>query len=403
MLPKFFQRISRCESVYDVIYVKYLLYKFFGFTIFTVDGRPQDGKVKLTAWDVFSLVRVLAMEAVVFYVSYTTLQSWESTGSSILDNGTRYTFVGGSLYISLVTLLNYRRYRGVWKTFAKMDRFDGRAKQINAPVDQRTQQIRVLQSIAGLIISFVLMTISGIAMVFWSEETSIYRWSIPVSVIFFNIPFLLMQHQVLIVTYLVYYRVQHLNATFEVHFIPQKEPTLVILAELPAPRSIHDKPTILHNLVIQWDEIRRIVQRISNEFYAQLIFVVLVSIMIVTFSLFALYRAFLTGDRVQMVRALMYMECDVYYLVMLVLFTWSADGIKREAVKTAVLAHKALRELENERVQDDLLLFSQMVNHQVPVIDCGVFLCDWKLVLSIFGTVTSYLVILIQFDASLVT
>lgn len=126
MLPKFFQRIARCESVYDVIYVKYLLYKFFGFTIFTVDGRPQDGKVKLTAWDVFSLVRVLAMEAVVFYVSYTTLQSRESTGSSILDNGTRYTFVGGSLYISLVTLLNYRRYRGVWKIFAKMDRFDGR-------------------------------------------------------------------------------------------------------------------------------------------------------------------------------------------------------------------------------------------------------------------------------------
>uniref|UniRef100_A0A1B0DCB2 Uncharacterized protein n=1 Tax=Phlebotomus papatasi TaxID=29031 RepID=A0A1B0DCB2_PHLPP len=69
---------------------------------------------------------------------------------------------------------------------------------------------------------------------------------------------------------------------------------------------------------------------------------------------------------------------------------------------TAILAHKAINLTTNTRSIDKLKQMANQINHRPPVITCGLFLFDWTLFYSLCGASTTYLVILIQFDASMV-
>lgn len=66
----------------------------------------------------------------------------------------------------------------------------------------------------------------------------------------------------------------------------------------------------------------------------------------------------------------------------------------------ATIIHRGINKCRDVQIKNDLKIFSQQLIHRVPVLSCGLFTYDWTLMYSLASAITTYLVILIQFDSS---
>lgn len=81
----------------------------------------------------------------------------------------------------------------------------------------------------------------------------------------------------------------------------------------------------------------------------------------------------------------------------------SCDLATKEAKKTGYLCYKLTQEIsgcsQSTGIRDDLILFAQLATNQAPYFSAaGFFNVDYTMLLSIFGSVTAYIVVLIQFN-----
>ncbi|XP_069696818.1 putative gustatory receptor 28a [Periplaneta americana] len=75
------------------------------------------------------------------------------------------------------------------------------------------------------------------------------------------------------------------------------------------------------------------------------------------------------------------------------------DHFKLQANRSAELVHKILTETQDPVAMQELNVFSlQLIHRKVQFTACGCFPLDFSLLHSIAGAVTTYLVILIQFQ-----
>ncbi|KXJ76994.1 hypothetical protein RP20_CCG008511 [Aedes albopictus] len=376
--------LSRADSIYDVVYLNYLFSKIFGMCIYTIteDGYGKRSIV-LTWSDVFPFLRLLCLQAVAFYVSYITADRLDTAGSRIMDFGLKYNLAIGSFYIFLLAIGSYRSLGNFWIMLDKLNQFDEWARQINAPVCQRTQKRRTWKSIALIILVLGIVVTSTFLLM--SEMSNGFMMSISMAVIFgcFGVPFSLFTHNLCLVGYLVGYRLNHLNATFMVHFVPPKKSNMVLLDELPVPKSNYNKSVVLHQIQLQWTEISQVVELICNTYYRQIIFITTATAIMSTFSVFVFYRAMISQDYGQRLTAIVYLQSNWYVMCLILVMIWVFDGIKQKAKRTAALVHKALRETSNDRIRDELMLFSSFLAHKKIMVNCYIFVCDWTLGMSV--------------------
>lgn len=86
-----------------------------------------------------------------------------------------------------------------------------------------------------------------------------------------------------------------------------------------------------------------------------------------------------------------------------VILAASCDLATKEAKKTGFLCYKLTQEIsacsQPQDVKDDLILFAQLATNQAPYFTAaGFFNVDYTMLLSILGSVTAYIVVLIQFN-----
>lgn len=80
----------------------------------------------------------------------------------------------------------------------------------------------------------------------------------------------------------------------------------------------------------------------------------------------------------------------------------SCDQAVNEAKSTAFLCYKLIQELstytDHQIIKDDLIIFAQQVSNRPPCINAaGFFNVNYTTLVSIIGSVTAYIVVLIQF------
>ncbi|EAT37763.1 AAEL010277-PA, partial [Aedes aegypti] len=396
--------LSSSDSIYDVVYLNYLLSKIFGMFIYTVTENGFGKRSMIFTWsDIFPIIRLLCLQATSLYISYAMADHMESTGSNIMDFGLKYNLAIGSFYIFLLAISSYRSFGSFWIMLDKLNQFDEWARQINAPVCHRTQKRRLWKAIVVIILLLTFVVISTGFLV--SEMSSGFGMPISMALIFgcFGVPFSLFTHNLSMIGYLVSYRLNHLNATLTAQFVPPKKSSMVLLDELPVPKSNYNKSVVLHQIQLQWTEICQVVELISKTYYRQIIFIATASTIMSTFSVFVFYRAMISQDYSQKLNAIVYLMSNWYVMLLILVMIGVFDGIKQKGKRTAALVHKALRETSNDRIRDELMLFSSFLAHKKIVVNCYIFVCDWTLGMSLISAIISYLVILIQFDASLVT
>lgn len=73
--------------------------------------------------------------------------------------------------------------------------------------------------------------------------------------------------------------------------------------------------------------------------------------------------------------------------------------IKSEGKKTSILFQKILiTQRRKDNIYGKVHLATLQLNHRRPLMSCGLFVIDWKLLMTIIGSIFSYLIILMQFE-----
>lgn len=88
-----------------------------------------------------------------------------------------------------------------------------------------------------------------------------------------------------------------------------------------------------------------------------------------------------------------------------VMISSASHYIKREATQTISICHKLMQDAQynnyNERIQNSLILFTQQIVQNIPEVNAaGFFNINYTLLLSIFGTVATQLIMLLQVNSS---
>uniref|UniRef100_A0A182VW99 Gustatory receptor n=1 Tax=Anopheles minimus TaxID=112268 RepID=A0A182VW99_9DIPT len=96
---------------------------------------------------------------------------------------------------------------------------------------------------------------------------------------------------------------------------------------------------------------------------------------------------------------MVYTTITLLYSTLFFLLVKLGNDLKSEGRQTAVLVHKAINQSsKTPALVERLVLFSHHLQHQRPIVSCGLFCFDWTLALSIISAIATYSVILIQFE-----
>ncbi|KDR24352.1 hypothetical protein L798_04300, partial [Zootermopsis nevadensis] len=91
-----------------------------------------------------------------------------------------------------------------------------------------------------------------------------------------------------------------------------------------------------------------------------------------------------------------------YYVLRLIWLVYFPCFAAKEANRTAIVVHKLLGQTNDLVLREEIQQFSlQLLHEKVKFTACGFFPLDFTLLYSIVGAVTTYLVILIQFQLAL--
>ncbi|XP_053660117.1 uncharacterized protein LOC128709156 [Anopheles marshallii] len=117
------------------------------------------------------------------------------------------------------------------------------------------------------------------------------------------------------------------------------------------------------------------------------------------FAILSIGHIFTNSVPLVLAMVMIYTTMATLYSVLFLLLVKLGNDLKREGRQTAVLVHKAINQSsKTPALVERLVLFSHHLQHQRPVVSCGLFCFDWTLALSILSAIATYSVILIQFE-----
>lgn len=119
-------------------------------------------------------------------------------------------------------------------------------------------------------------------------------------------------------------------------------------------------------------------------------------------TLFVCFQAVVFGDEDMANASSSFILWSAFYSAILVAITAVGHSLKSSGKAIALKVHEALIECDDSRMRDDLIMFSQQLLHRVPAFSCGLFHFDWTLTYSIVSAITTYAMILVQFDTSFI-
>ncbi|XP_041764902.1 uncharacterized protein LOC121589802 [Anopheles merus] len=122
-------------------------------------------------------------------------------------------------------------------------------------------------------------------------------------------------------------------------------------------------------------------------------------IVTVVFSILTIGHMLTNPTPIVLALALIYSALTILYTLLFLMLVKLGSDLKREGKQTAILVHKAINQSsKTPALVERLVLFSHHLQHQRPVVSCGLFCFDWTLALSIISALATYSVILIQFE-----
>lgn len=119
-------------------------------------------------------------------------------------------------------------------------------------------------------------------------------------------------------------------------------------------------------------------------------------------TMFVCFQAAVFGDVDMAGEAGSFILWSIFYAILLLAISAIGHLLKSSGKAISLKIHQALFTCDDLHMRDDLIMFSQQLFHRVPAFSCGLFHFDWTLIYSIVSAITTYTMILVQFDTSFI-
>ncbi|XP_058818373.1 gustatory receptor for bitter taste 66a-like [Topomyia yanbarensis] len=113
-----------------------------------------------------------------------------------------------------------------------------------------------------------------------------------------------------------------------------------------------------------------------------------------------MYRVLVNTDSVSVYMAIHNFLWSVYFAKYQMLNTVLGEMVHAESKHMGKLLHKAVGFVTDDNIREKLLHFSSQIYQRPATVSCQWFAFDSALIFSTLGAITTYLVILIQFDVT---
>lgn len=149
-------------TIWDTVKRFHIGWKFFGFAHFSVNGKIDNGKIKLEVFDILSAIISNSIVLYIVYLNYNQDLTIISTTSRVINLGSRLVLIYeiGNVFIAAVIMMLKRH--DVWGIFYRCHRLDEEMKTLGMYIDHKKQQQNLLIVIGLCLFIFLLMAgISG--------------------------------------------------------------------------------------------------------------------------------------------------------------------------------------------------------------------------------------------------
>ncbi|XP_070504866.1 putative gustatory receptor 28b [Chironomus tepperi] len=380
-------------TIWDIVKRFHVGWKIFGFAHFSVDGKIENGKIKLELFDFLSAVISNSIVLYIVYLNYDRDLTIISTTSRVINMGSRLVLIYeiGNVFIAAVIMMLKRH--DVWGIFYRCHKLDEELKTLGMRIDHKKQQLN-LHIVIGvcLLIFFLMAGISGYFL--WTLIDPLRAPFMIVSYMTINASMTTTLLTSAFLLYSIFIRFRLINDSIKKFFVTEEED------ELKNQKSSEVLCKIVAKLADLHDTLVDIVGSFNYCFSFTLMHVVASTFLTDIFSIFAIYRVFVRYDYSQWEAAVIQYVWNLYFLIYGFIIVMLGSLVTRTGKYTAVLVHKAVNYIydDDDPIIDVLKMFSQQMQHRAPVVTCGLFTFDFTLLFTIIGATATYIVILIQFD-----
>ncbi|KAF7392530.1 hypothetical protein HZH66_008363 [Vespula vulgaris] len=174
-------------------------------------------------------------------------------------------------------------------------------------------------------------------------------------------------------------------------------------------RVYHEKrnPLLLIELKaikMRHQQVSDVLQQLNSTFGSQIIITSLMTFAEVTFSLYFYILQTIDKKEINLEKQIWYsyfITSIAYYSIKLGLIAWACETAKNEAAEVGIRIHEVVINTTDKDIKNELQLFSLQVLHRDNTFTSKGLTMDASLVTTIVGSITTYLLILIQFLISL--
>ncbi|XP_071637294.1 uncharacterized protein [Temnothorax longispinosus] len=139
------------------------------------------------------------------------------------------------------------------------------------------------------------------------------------------------------------------------------------------------------------------VQMLNMIFSLQIIVTIVVCFSEITFNLYFYIVLSMANEEEEEFWYSFFMMCVIYYIIKIVLIVWACDSGKDQAAKIGITVHDLLNNTSDKEIKNELQLFSMQILHRENAFSAKGLTVDATLLTAMVGSITTYLLILIQF------
>ncbi|KAL6259646.1 hypothetical protein P5V15_009562 [Pogonomyrmex californicus] len=140
------------------------------------------------------------------------------------------------------------------------------------------------------------------------------------------------------------------------------------------------------------------VQILNMTFSLQLLVTIVMTFSEITFNLyFYILVTMFKREKDKFWLYLIFSMVVIYYLTKIILIVWACESSKDQAAKIGVTVHDLLNSISDKQIKDELQLFSLQILHRENIFSAKGLSVDSSLLTAMVASITTYLLILIQF------
>ncbi|XP_035773419.1 uncharacterized protein LOC118456616 [Anopheles albimanus] len=397
-MKKLVVTFRKCSNVYDVLNMHLSLMTFLGELFIVGNHRTGSLHVSSKGLGLFVLQLLsLILLAIGGQLAHSLL---EETNATYLHYGMSLLITSTGAYAVVVTICNARAGKIIWHILECFDEFDRKMDRLSAPVDHRAQKLTLYHASTVAMLGCVSSNAAFFFAIVLTYSNVILQAIVFVEVSLFVVVVFSSLAQIVMLSFLAYGRFRHLRRFFDIHFLPW-QPASSLLRELNKV-NLYQRRThsaLFHSVLQMFDDLHRALKLINKVYLVQLVLISSALLPSPTFALYATYRSFVTENY-----ELRYMIATIAVSSLLYLFSFFvlifiSTGISYEVDRLVRQFHMFtnMYHVEFRRFVEESAVCIK--THFLPL-HMGPIELNWKLAFSMLGWMVSYLVILIQFDAS---